>query len=188
MPLGDSSDDDRKRRLGDGTDSESDDDELRAVPSGVVRKRKGWEGDGLELEHAIASSSSAAGGGGGKKKRKGEAEGGGGSSSTSLKDSFQNKEVGHGYQHQTVMRQKGVGVVGISKVVDMTGNGRRKRTTEDGESEDEEEDDEGEDEEDVSEEGKQKLMKEMAESFMENEGLRKFKLSITRLLKSSGGG
>jgi hypothetical protein len=153
MPLADSSDEDeRKQRLGDGPDSDSDDEELRAIPSGVVRKRKGWEGNGMEQEHAMQAMSSSS-----SKKNKGDAE---------LIDSFQNKEVGQGYQHKTVMRQKGVGVV-ASKVLDMTGR-----------------DDMDDDNDDDSEEGKQQLMEELAKSFIESGALRDFKRSVTRLLKS----
>lgn len=86
------------------SDSSSDSDEPNFIPQGVLRKRKGWAGEEMEFSRGATAE-------------------GGQINEASLKETFQNREVGVGYQHSTVMRQKtGLGV-GVGKVVDMTGGG-----------------------------------------------------------------
>jgi len=63
------------------------------MPSGVVRKRNGWEGGDMEQEHTIGNI----------RAKKGQDE-----SKTAGTDEFRNVEVGVGYLHGTVHRQKGM--------------------------------------------------------------------------------
>lgn len=87
-------------------ESSGDEDELRALPSGVVRKRKGWAGEEMEaarsLHHNVDEDDVKTG---------------------ALRESFQNKEVGEGYQHRTVRRQNTGLATGPGKIVDMTRGG-----------------------------------------------------------------
>eukprot|EP00520_Triparma_pacifica_P002341 CAMPEP_0118641988 /NCGR_PEP_ID=MMETSP0785-20121206/5600_1 /TAXON_ID=91992 /ORGANISM="Bolidomonas pacifica, Strain CCMP 1866" /LENGTH=116 /DNA_ID=CAMNT_0006533519 /DNA_START=216 /DNA_END=563 /DNA_ORIENTATION=- len=81
--------------------SDSSDDEPNFIPDGVLRKHKGWAGEEMEVSRHIQSESNT-------------------TETPTLKEAFQNKEVGVGYQHHTVMRQK-TGLPTLGKVVDMTG-------------------------------------------------------------------
>ena len=90
------------------SDSESDDG-LRALPAGVLRPYKGWAGSELEASRTMAASD------------EGDRE------PKTLKDGFQNKEVGVGYQYKSVVRQKtGMGTT-TGPVVDMMGGGGEKQ-------------------------------------------------------------
>ncbi|GMH91042.1 hypothetical protein TrVE_jg5018 [Triparma verrucosa] len=91
-------------------ESSGDEDELRAIPEGVVRKRKGWAGDEMEAARSLELT----------KRLDDDGDGDGNRVKTGdLRESFQNKEVGQGYQHSTVRRQK-TGLSTTSKIVDMT--------------------------------------------------------------------
>lgn len=90
--------------------SDSDDSSEQVIPAGVLRKRKGWAGDELEMSRTLAMKK--------KDDEDGEAE-----KPLTLKDGFQNKEVGQGYQHRGVMRQKD-SRAGVGKILDMRGGGR----------------------------------------------------------------
>ena len=80
-------------------DSGSDSDEPNVLPAGVLRKRKGWAGEEMEFARGATMEGEE----------------------NSLKETFQNREVGVGYQHRTVMRQKTGLEADLGKVVDMTG-------------------------------------------------------------------
>ena len=136
------------------SDAGSDEDELRALPAGVLRPYKGWAGSELETLRAVRGGE---GGEGGERL---------------LKDGFQNKEVGEGYQYKSVVRQKGQGG-SVGKVVDMTGGGgqkndekkkRRRRDDYDYDSD---------------EEAQGPTLKDM----LDNPEMRAFKREIVRLIK-----
>ena len=127
------------------------------MPTGVVRSRGGWSGDGAE--DAVRHDDEATGGGGG------------GGQESSLKEGFMNREVGEGYQHRTVVRQR-TGAA-VEKVVDMRGQalgadkgGKRKGR-----------------EEELREEDERKRAKDLKELLIKSPNLRKFKREVTRLLK-----
>ena len=74
-------------------ESSGDEDELRAIPAGVVRKRKGWAGDEMEAARSLELT----------KRLDDDGDGDGDRVKTGdLRESFQNKEVGQGYQHRYV--------------------------------------------------------------------------------------
>jgi hypothetical protein len=85
----------------------SDDDEL--VVSKVLRKRKGWQGEELEMEHHR------------EKFRNSTIEGYSSTSNPVAMDlkQFQNHRVGEGYQAKHVVRQRTVTDSGI-KIMDMS--------------------------------------------------------------------
>ena len=142
--------------------------ELRALPSGVIRSRKGWAGEEMELNHALLSS----------KQNKIDSN-----QSINLKDSFQNNEVGKGFQYKSVVRQKVVGE-GDSmwnggdsreKRIDMTGgikNCKNKKIKVNGSYKNE------------RQEEQQFKQNSLQENFMSNSELRKFKKEITRIIRS----
>ncbi len=104
MPRGD-----REFNL-EGNNSSEDEGELRSLPPGVLRIRKGWEGETLELDHTL------------KHDEHDEVE------NTTLKSQFQNTDIGEGYLHKGVKRQRSVGEsnsssksnIHTSKIIDMT--------------------------------------------------------------------
>ena len=85
--------------------SSSDSDQsvdLRAAPDGAFSERSrnaAWAGAGMEEEREAGF------------KKRGE---------VAMKEQFYNREVGEGYQHKTVKRQKTAGGGKTGKVVDMT--------------------------------------------------------------------
>ena len=150
-----------------GNGSSEDEQELRALPTGVIRKRKGWAGEEMELNHVLHDDDD-------------EVE------TKTLKSQFQNDEVGVGYQHTGVKRQRGVGesmrkghqpskIIDMSKKESGTGtttnnNGNLKSHTRKGR------------EEEATE--RKELINDMMTDFISNDKLRNFKLEVERILKS----
>lgn len=77
------------------------------IPSGVLRKRKGWEGDEMELNH--------------HKEKLREGTGDDTIVAVDLKQ-FQNHVVGEGYQAKHVVRQRSAVTQSQIKTLDMTHN------------------------------------------------------------------
>lgn len=77
------------------------------IPSGVLRKRKGWEGDEMELNH--------------QKEKLREGPGEETIVAVDLKQ-FQNHLVGEGYQAKHVVRQRSAVTQSQIKTLDMTHN------------------------------------------------------------------
>jgi hypothetical protein len=159
----------RGPRLGEErSDSDSNnEDEYRALPQGVVRQGGKSSGAGVwageEMERELLRS---------QRSEKGL-----------LKDQFQNNEVGKGYQHKTVIRQKGVGDgTGSTVLLDMT---KQKEDKVDGSSRNKDGGRKRSRGDQLLDEDRAKTMEELKKAFMDNANLRKFKTEITRILKGA---